>query len=151
LPAERDKAAFPEFTADTPERLPFWRDKKPTILVGILRLTPVSETVGVLKNLTSALEFCKQICPLKRRFHAASLRGSCGSPLGSTSNPKKTQELRIRAPRKSQGGRSRVKSQRLIRASVFGKQFFHGGELRSLIFFHECTRTWRRGREGERE
>ena len=64
----------------------------------------------------------KQIRPLKRRFHAASLRGSCGSPLGSTSNPWKTQELRIRTPRKPEGGRGRGKSQRLTRAQVLCKQ-----------------------------
>ncbi|HAN41092.1 MAG TPA: hypothetical protein DCQ12_04135, partial [Candidatus Cloacimonas sp.] len=42
----------------------------------------------------------------------------------------KTQGLRKRAPRKPEGGKGRVKSQRLRRAQVFGKHF-------SMIFFHE--------------
>ena len=75
-----------------------------------------------VKYLTSGPDFCKQNRPRKRRFHAASLRPSCGSPLGSTSNPKKTQGLRIRAPRKPEGGRGRGKSQILMRAQVLRKQ-----------------------------
>jgi hypothetical protein len=66
---------------------------------------------AVLKYLTCQPVLRKQIRPLKRRFHAASLRGSCGSPLGSTSNPKKTHKLRKREPRKPEGGRGQVKSQ----------------------------------------
>ncbi|MGB4309201.1 MAG: hypothetical protein WBI94_02825, partial [Candidatus Cloacimonadaceae bacterium] len=77
---------------------------------------------GFVKNLTLDLDFCKQNRLEKRRFHAASLRGSCGSPLGSTSNPKKTQGLRKRAPRISERRLTQAKSQMFCKHPVWVKQ-----------------------------
>jgi hypothetical protein len=87
------------------------RGKNTPKFVAIFPSFPHLKKPAFLKYLTYAQEFCKQIRLLKRRFHAASLRGSCGSPLGSTSNPKKTQELRKREPRKSERGKDTTEKQ----------------------------------------
>ena len=76
----------------------------------------------LLKYFTPAPVLRKQIRILKRRFHAASLRGSCGSPLGSTSNPWQTQELRKTGPRKPVGGRGQVKSQMFRKSLEFANK-----------------------------
>jgi hypothetical protein len=113
---------FPDsekYTKDPSDHLPFLWELTPTFLVGIVSGIRCLLNWGFLKYLTFQLVLRKQIRPLKRRFHAASLRGSCGSPLGSTSNPRQIHSLRKRAPRKPEGGRGRVKSQILILGSVF--------------------------------
>jgi hypothetical protein len=135
--------------------------ESPIKIVGITTTIWSLNRQGVLKYLTRDPVLRKQFRLLKRRFHAASLRGSCGSPLGSTSNPWKTQELRIRAPRRSEGGESQVKSQRLIQASVLRKyktglkQDLISAKIGGSLFFKygikraQRPRFWYQSRDNE--